>query len=73
MFTEESGVTSGAPFSLATLPVHLHLQHDADLLSYIQGFSDDLSKVTKNLFNRLMAIKDIGSVEQMSHIISCCR
>lgn len=45
MFTEEGGNNSGALFSLATLPVQLHLQQDPQLLAYIQGFSDDLSKM----------------------------
>jgi len=45
MFTEEGGVTAGVPFSLAALPVMLHLQHDQKLLNYIQTFSEDLSQV----------------------------
>jgi len=45
MFTEEGGVTAGVPFSLAALPVMLHLQHDQELLNYIQTFREDLSQV----------------------------
>lgn len=46
MFTEDGGVTAaGASFSLATLPVLLHLQRDAELLEHIRGHSDDLSQV----------------------------
>ena len=45
MFTEEGGVNSGALFSLASLPVQLHLQQDPELLSYIQDFSSDLSQL----------------------------
>jgi len=45
MFTDEGGVTAGVPFSLAALPVMLHLQHDQDLLNYIQSYRDDLSQV----------------------------
>jgi len=46
MFTEDGGVTAaGASFSLATLPVLLHLQQDPELLEHIQGHSEDLSRV----------------------------
>jgi len=46
MFTEDGGVTAaGASFSLATLPVLLHLQTDTELLDHIRGHSDDLSQV----------------------------
>lgn len=46
MFTEDGGVTAaGASFSLATLPVLLHLQKDTELLDHIRGHSDDLSQV----------------------------
>jgi len=46
MFTEDGGVTAaGASFSLATLPVLLHLQRDHELLEHIRGHSDDLSLV----------------------------
>ena len=34
VFSEEGGVTAGAPFSLATLPVLLHLQQDSTLLEH---------------------------------------
>ena len=34
VFSEEGGVTAGAPFSLATLPVLLHLQQDPALLEH---------------------------------------
>lgn len=46
MFTEDGGVTAaGASFSLATLPVLLHLQRDHELLEHIWGHSEDLSRV----------------------------
>ena len=46
MFTEDGGVTAaGASFSLATLPVLLHLQRDPELLEHIRGHSDDPSRV----------------------------
>jgi len=47
MFTEDGGVTAaGASFSLATLPVLLHLREDAELLAHIRSHSDDLSQVS---------------------------
>ena len=45
MFSEDGGVTAGASFSLATLPVLLHLQRDPELLEHIRGHNEDLSRV----------------------------
>lgn len=45
VFSEEGGVTAGAPFSLATLPVLLHLQQDPALLEHFASHSGDVSGV----------------------------
>ena len=53
MFTEDGGVTAaGASFSLATLPVLLHLREDAELLAHIRSHSDDLSQARINILYR---------------------
>ena len=61
MFTEEGGMGSGAPFSLAAAPVMFHLQEDKELLEYIQSFSQDLSRMNyRKVFDK---VADSNGVE----------
>lgn len=54
VFTENGGMGGGGPFCLASAPVLFHLQSDPELLDYIQGFSDDLSKMSyRKVYDRV--------------------
>lgn len=54
LFTESGGRGGGAPFCLAVAPVLFHLQSDPELLEYIRGFSDDLSKINyRKVYDRV--------------------
>ena len=60
MFTEEGGMGSGAPFSLAAAPVMFHLQEDEELLEYIQSFSQDLSMMNyRKVFDKVADNKGV--------------
>ena len=66
MFTEEGGNNSGALFSLATLPVMLHLQSDPQLLAYIQGYSDDLSKMNyRKVYDAVLSGTALSSTSEI--------
>jgi len=45
LFSEDGGLGPGALFSLGSAPVLFHLQHNPELLQYINQFSQDLSQV----------------------------
>jgi len=67
MFTEEGGMGSGSPFSLATAPVMFHLQQDKELLEYIQTFSQDLS-----MMNYRKVFEKVADNDGVAHTARLC-
>jgi len=66
MFTEEGGMGSGAPFSLAAAPVMFHLQEDKELLEYIQSFSQDLSRMNyRKVFDKVADSKGVEATARL--------
>ncbi len=45
-------------FSLASAPVIFHLQEDAELLDYLQQFSNDLLQVSSNRIRNCSVTRD---------------
>jgi len=45
LFTGDGGLSSGAPFNLATAPVMFHLQSDPGMLQYIENNADNMHQL----------------------------
>jgi len=66
MFTDEGGLGSGAPFSLAAAPVMFHLREDKELLQYIQSFSQDLSRMNyRKVFDKVADSKGVEETAKL--------
>jgi len=69
MFSNDVTIGSVAQFSLASAPVIFHLQEDAELLDYLQQFSNDLLQVDyKKVFDAVLAGNGIEKTKELCNV-----